>query len=67
MTERHLFETPFGSHLYGTATPTSDYDYKVVVLPGFDELIMNGRLTNRVEKPEGWTEDMKMIEGAAER
>lgn len=33
-TSRHLiFHTPFGSHLYGTETPTSDHDFKGVALP----------------------------------
>lgn len=30
----------YGSHLYGTATPTSDRDYKAVVLPSYRDLIL---------------------------
>lgn len=58
--ETALFQVPFGSHLYGTNTPTSDYDYKIVCLPSFEDLLMNKKLTNRVVKPEGWSEGDKM-------
>lgn len=64
--ETALFQVPFGSHLYGTNTPTSDYDYKIVCLPSFEDLLMNKKLTNRVKKPEGWREGDKMIAGEAE-
>jgi hypothetical protein len=64
--ETALFQVPFGSHLYGTSTPTSDYDYKVVCLPSFEDLLMNKKLTNRVKKPDGWKPGDKMLEGEAE-
>lgn len=40
--EKHiLVEMTFGSHLYGTASPTSDKDYKGVYLPAFDDLLLS--------------------------
>jgi hypothetical protein len=35
----------FGSHLYGTATPNSDHDYKVVYLPPARDILLQ-RVTN---------------------
>lgn len=64
--KQQLFSTPFGSHLYGTNTETSDIDTKTVVLPEFEDLIMNYRLSNWVEKPDGWTEGQKMNAGKEE-
>lgn len=34
-----------GSHLYGTNTPLSDYDFKAVVLPRLDKLLLCKRIT----------------------
>jgi hypothetical protein len=31
----------FGSHLYGTATPTSDKDYKGIFLPAVNQILLN--------------------------
>lgn len=45
-----LFKTQFGSRLYGTATPTSDTDLKVVVLPPLDDLLLGRRLVNKVKQ-----------------
>lgn len=40
--EKHtLVEMTFGSHLYGTASPTSDKDFKGVYLPSLDDLLLN--------------------------
>lgn len=39
-----LFKTPFGSRLYGTATPTSDYDWKIIVLPAIDDLLLGNKV-----------------------
>lgn len=64
--ETALFQVPFGSRLYGTNTPSSDYDFKVVCLPSFEDLLMNKKLTNRVVKPEGWQEGDKMLPEQAE-
>lgn len=36
-----LFELKFGSHLYGTATPKSDLDFKAVYLPNSRQIILN--------------------------
>lgn len=35
-----LYLCKFGSHLYGTNTPTSDTDYKGIFLPSLDSLLM---------------------------
>ena len=45
-----LFTTKYGSHLYGTNTPTSDEDYKHVVLPNLDDLLLGHRVQNEVHK-----------------
>lgn len=37
---RVLFETVFGSRLYGTETPESDYDYKGVYVPSPAEILL---------------------------
>lgn len=39
-----LFGTPYGSHLYGTATPTSDEDFKAIYLPDFRDVLLGTRL-----------------------
>ena len=43
----------FGSHLYGTNTPTSDLDYKAVHVPSADEILLQrvrGSVCNKREK-----------------
>ncbi len=35
-----LMRTQFGSHLYGTSTPESDTDYKSVIVPSIDEILL---------------------------
>lgn len=45
-----LFKTRYGSWLYGTNTPTSDLDYKHIVLPYLDDLLVGKRVKNEVEK-----------------
>lgn len=35
-----IFRCKFGSHLYGTDTPTSDLDYKSVFIPSADDLVL---------------------------
>lgn len=61
-----LFSVLTGSHLYGTSTPASDFDYKAVCLPSLDDLLMNVKLTNRKEKPEGVGASDKMLAGETE-
>jgi len=39
-----LFKTTYGSHLYGTSTPTSDFDYKVVYLPPLRDILLGRKL-----------------------
>lgn len=66
MNETMLFKVLVGSRLYGTHTEKSDFDYKVVVLPSLDDLLMNKKLANRKEKPEGSNANSKMKAGEAE-
>lgn len=44
MTPTPLFTLAYGSHLYGTNTPTSDYDYKTVYLPAFRDVLLGRKL-----------------------
>lgn len=39
-----LFSTVYGSKLYGTSTPTSDTDNKVVYVPALDDLLLGNKL-----------------------
>jgi hypothetical protein len=61
-----LFRVLTGSRMYGTATETSDFDYKAVCLPSFDDLLLNVKVTNRKEKPAGTSQDAKMKAGETE-
>jgi hypothetical protein len=45
---RHIYRCIFGSRLYGTALPTSDYDTKGVFLPTRDEILL-------CQPPKTWT------------
>jgi predicted nucleotidyltransferase len=36
-----IFETKFGSHIYGTSTPKSDVDYKGIYLANYNDIILN--------------------------
>jgi hypothetical protein len=45
-----LFSTMFGSRLYGTQTPTSDVDWKHIVLPDFEHLLLGRGVENKVKK-----------------
>ena len=42
--ENVLFRCGHGSHLYGTNTPESDYDEKVIYLPGIETLLLGKKL-----------------------
>jgi hypothetical protein len=64
--ETTLFTVPSGSRLYGTFGPESDYDYKAVVLPKLDDLLLNKKVTNRKEKPEGRSQSDKVQAGESE-
>lgn len=64
--ETTLFTVLTGSHLYGTATEKSDFDYKAVCLPALDDLLLNTQVTNRKEKPVGLKAGDKMIAGETE-
>ena len=39
-----LLRTVYGSHLYGTSTPSSDFDYKVVYLPPLEDVLLGRKL-----------------------
>lgn len=47
---KKLFSCQFGSRLYGTQTPTSDVDWKHVVLPDLNDLLLCKRIENNVKK-----------------
>lgn len=51
MTEMEiLFSTRFGSHLYGTNTPTSDVDMKYIYLPSLDDMLIGKKAETKVVK-----------------
>lgn len=39
--EQIIFKSVYGSHLYGTNTPSSDRDYKGIFMPGKREILLN--------------------------
>jgi len=41
-----LYSSLYGSRLFGTDTPTSDWDFKCVVLPSLDELLLGKKIKN---------------------
>ena len=47
---QRLFSCMFGSRLYGTQTPTSDIDWKHIVLPDLDSLLLCKKIENKVKK-----------------
>jgi len=42
--EQIILKTIFGSHLYGTDTPESDKDYKVIYMPSKQDILLNKNL-----------------------
>lgn len=53
-----IFETKFGSHIYGTSTPKSDIDYKGIYLAEYKDIILNRAkesivTTTRVDQSHG--------------
>ena len=46
---RELFKCTFGSHLYGTSTPASDKDWKIVYLPSLTSCLRGYSLRNTSE------------------
>jgi len=51
-----IVEMQFGSHLYGTATPQSDLDFKAVYLPDARDILLQrvqNTLTHAPDKPDG--------------
>jgi predicted nucleotidyltransferase len=47
-----LFSSLFGSRLYGTQTPTSDLDRKLIYLPSLNDLLLNKNIKNSMSGPE---------------
>lgn len=45
----NLVEMVFGSHLYGTSSPSSDKDYKGVYMPSFDDMLL-GRFPKSINE-----------------
>ena len=45
-----LFKCEYGSRLYGTNTPTSDLDIKIVYLPELNDLLLGNRVGNNCKK-----------------
>ena len=48
-----LFKILSGSRLYGTNTKSSDFDYKVVILPELNGLLLGDKIITKKEKPVG--------------
>jgi len=46
---KKLFQTLYGSSLYGTATANSDIDIKVIILPSLDDLLLGISPKNKVK------------------
>ena len=42
---KEIFVVPYGSHLYGTSTPTSDLDSKTIYLPDLDDVLLGKKLS----------------------
>jgi hypothetical protein len=49
MNNEIIVETLFGSHLYGLDTPSSDMDFKGIVLPTYDEILL-GKASYHIDK-----------------
>lgn len=64
--ETTLVKILTGSRLYGTSTEKSDFDYKAICLPTMETLLLNIKVTNRKEKPEGSKASDKMLAGETE-
>lgn len=50
-----VFRTTFGSHLYGTSTPASDYDFKSVFIPSARDILLQrakGAISDKRPKAE---------------
>lgn len=65
MDRKIIVEMVFGSHLYGTDTPESDRDYKGIVLPTREEVLL-GRIPNTLSSSTGDNE-IKNVKGDVDR
>src|SRR5208282_6493507 len=51
---KQIVKILFGSHMYGTSTPSSDLDYKGIFLPsGRDIILGRGKETISTQRPKG--------------
>lgn len=63
MSEELVTRIEFGSHLYGTSTPTSDHDYKSVHIPSAHDILLQrvqdstGHKVKRSENEKNTAED----------
>lgn len=48
---RKLAKIPTGSHLYGTATASSDFDFKVIYLPELSDIVLGKRAEIFKDRP----------------
>lgn len=56
---------PFGSHLYGTDGPSSDFDFKGVFIPSRESALI-GKITTRISKRPNKAEGVKNAAGDVE-
>jgi hypothetical protein len=52
-----LAEIVSGSHLFGTSTPTSDRDFKVIYIPDLNQVLLERRSAIINKRPEGVSDD----------
>lgn len=53
---RRILNITFGSHLYGTSTPASDFDYKCIHIPDAEDILLQratGAISNKRPKADG--------------
>jgi hypothetical protein len=60
-----IVELRFGSHLYGTATPQSDIDYKAVYIPTARDILLQ-RVRGAISRPTGKAPGEKNAPGAVD-
>ncbi len=60
-----IVELRFGSHLYGTATPQSDIDYKAVYIPAARDILLQ-RVRGAISRPADKAPGEKNAPGAVD-
>lgn len=48
--QKELYRTVYGSKLYGTATESSDTDYKAIIVPSLKDMVLGAKLVNVVQQ-----------------